>query len=406
MATPEEIMLEEQAKKSAAMPVDLGLRTIQPQNKGLTTTSISDTTTQTRYTQPVKPKFQFTNDNLLEALMAEKPVNKPVLDENNQKRIMNRGKLDALGRVVINIGDSLTLGMGGSPVKRDKSETDQYFDKYYQNVADHQKRTEDWEYKDYLRRLQTGQMLTNQRDQDQQKEVNDYNADTRNYQWQQEQDARAKQLEDADQRAKDQLEEQIRSNKSQESIQRDRIDPSVARGMYDMNGRTHEYDLKASDVPNVSAKAKSDSEFLNQHPEFFVEYRVGDTVDPRTGEKTPVTERKLNINDTDLAVAYLNRLKDKRVVPLSEIPASTEARQAQSRYQNDGQQQQRGEQQQSNAIVIPDEDIAKLNQLSTIAAKDTTQRVTNAKEAYKILRSRGVSQEKAQEIVKKDYSLK
>ena len=48
MATPEEIILEEQAKKSAAMPVDLGLRTLQPQNKGLTTTSISDTTTQTR----------------------------------------------------------------------------------------------------------------------------------------------------------------------------------------------------------------------------------------------------------------------------------------------------------------------------------------------------------------------
>ena len=404
MATPEEIILEEQAKKSAAMPVDLGLRTLQPQNKGLTTTSISDTTTQTRYTQPVKPKFQFTNDNVLEALMAERPINKPVLDEKNQARIMNRGKLDALGRVAINIGDSLTLGMGGSPVKRDKSETDQYFDKYYQNVADHQKKLEDWEYKDYLRRLQTGQMLTNQRDQDQQKEVNDYNADTRNYQWQQEQDARAKQLEDADQRAKDQLKEQIRSNKAQESIQRDRIDPSVARGMYDMNGRTHEYDLKASDVPNVSAKAKSDSEFLNQHPEFFVEYRVGDAVDPETGKKAPVTERKLNINDTDLAVAYLNRLKDKRVVPLSEIPASTEARQAQSRYQDGGQQQGDG-QEQSNAIVIPDEDIAKLNQLSAIAAKDTTQRATNAKEAYKILRNY-MSPEKAQEIVKKDYSLK
>lgn len=112
MATPEEIILEEQAKKSAATPVDLGLRTLQPQNKGLTTTSISDTTTQTRYTQPVKPKFQFTNDNVLEALMAEKPVNKPVLDAQNQTRIMNRGKLDALGRVAINIGDSLTLGMG------------------------------------------------------------------------------------------------------------------------------------------------------------------------------------------------------------------------------------------------------------------------------------------------------
>lgn len=405
MATPEEIILEEQAKKSAAKPVDLGLRTIQPQNNGLTTTSISDTSTQTRYTQPVKPKFQFTNDNVLEALMAEKPVNKPVLDENNQKRIMNRGKLDALGRVAINIGDSLTLGMGGSPVKRDKSETDQYFDKYYQNVADHQKKLEDWEYKDYLRRLQTGQMLTNQRDQDQQKEVNDYNADTRNYQWQQEQDARAKQLEDADQRAKDQLKEQIRSNKAQESIQRDRIDPSVARGMYDMNGRTHEYDLKASDVPNVSAKAKSDSEFLNQHPEFFIEYRVGDTVDPITREKTPVTERKLNINDTDLAVAYLNRLKDKRVVPLSKIPASPEARESQSRYQNGGQQQGDG-QEQSNAIVIPDEDIAKLNQLSARAAQDTTQRATNAKEAYKILRGHGMSQEQAQKIVKQDYSLK
>jgi hypothetical protein len=112
-------------------------------------------------------------------------------------------------------------------------------------------------------------------------------------------------------------------------------------------GRTHEYDLKASDVPNISAKAKSDSEFLNQHPEFFIEYRVGDTVDPRTGEKTPVTERKLNIDDTDLAVAYLNRLKDKRVVPLSEIPASQEARESQSRYQNGGQQPVKQDQQYS-----------------------------------------------------------
>lgn len=175
--------------------------------------------------------------------------------------------------------------------------------------------------------------------------------------------------------------------------------------MYDAMGRRHEYDLKASDVPNISANAKLDSEFLNQHPEFFVEYRVGDTVDGM-GNKTPVTERKLNIDDTDLAVAYLNRLKDKRVVPLSEIPASPEAREAQSRYQDGGQQQGDG-QEQSNAIVIPDDVRSKLKQLSSTAAQDSTQKtsITNAKEAYKILRNY-MSPEKAQEIVKKDYSLK
>lgn len=114
-------------------------------------------------------------------------------------------------------------------------------------------------------------------------------------------------------------------------IERDKIDPTVARGKYGINQREYDYDLKASDIPDLSSKAKADTAFLEEHPEFFIEYRVGDSI--IDGEKTPVTEKRLNISDIDLALAYKNRLANKRVVPYSQIPLSPEGYESQRKYE-------------------------------------------------------------------------
>jgi len=111
-----------------------------------------------------QPKYQFNHDDVLEKLFAERNVGKPQINEADQKRLKARGWLDALGRVAMNIGDSFTLGAGGSPVLRGPSETGQYVDKYFKNQTDHQKAVEDWQRSDYMRRLQVGSMLVN-RDQ-------------------------------------------------------------------------------------------------------------------------------------------------------------------------------------------------------------------------------------------------
>lgn len=114
-------------------------------------------------------------------------------------------------------------------------------------------------------------------------------------------------------------------------IEREKIDPTVARGKYGINQREYDYDLKASDIPNLSSKAKADTAFLEEHPEFFIEYKIGDSI--IDGVKTPVTERKLNISDIDLALAYKNRLANKRVVPYSQIPLSPEGYESQRKYE-------------------------------------------------------------------------
>lgn len=131
--------------------------------------------------------------------------------------------------------------------------------------------------------------------------------------------------------AYDQLKQQGKQHADEIALQKERIDPTVARGTVGINGREYDYNLKASDIPDLSSKAKADSEFLNQHPEFFVEYRVGDTVD-EDGNKKPVTERKLNISDVDLALAYKNRFSRTRVVPLNQIPLSPEGYRTQEQF--------------------------------------------------------------------------
>ena len=136
-----------------------------------------------------------------------------------------------------------------------------------------------------------------------------------------------------------QHEDEMKLGNKRLDLEKERIDPTVARGTFGINGRQYDYDLKASDIPDLSSKAKADTEFLNEHPEFFIEYRVGDQV--TENGKQPVTERKLNINDVDLALAYKNRFANKRIVPVSQIPLSKEAYQAEAKYNalNNSQQQ-------------------------------------------------------------------
>ena len=55
---------------------------------------------------------------------------RPVYDDKRQKIRKNQAVLSGLGSALTNIGDSMTLGMGGHVVQRDKPKTEEYIDDY------------------------------------------------------------------------------------------------------------------------------------------------------------------------------------------------------------------------------------------------------------------------------------
>lgn len=80
-------------------------------------------------------------------------------DEKIAKRLKTRGMMDALGRIMLNVGDTVTLGVGGIPVNRGPSKTDSYFDRYYEEVENQRKEKNAWDMSEYMRKLREGEIV-------------------------------------------------------------------------------------------------------------------------------------------------------------------------------------------------------------------------------------------------------
>lgn len=70
----------------------------------------------------------------------------PEYDEKRQKTRKKQAVLSGLGAMLTNVGDSVTLGMGGHVVKRDKPKTDQYIDDFLSYRDDYNKRMDKFNY--------------------------------------------------------------------------------------------------------------------------------------------------------------------------------------------------------------------------------------------------------------------
>lgn len=237
-------------------------------------------------------------------LLTEKPQAKPELDERNQKRLKNRAMFDAFGKLLMNVGDSATLGAGGSPVLRDKPQTDKWVDEYYKNIAEHKKNLQEWEYRDYLRRLQTARTAADQKNIDtnfNRGVDNDYNQTQR---WD---EGQRSQIE-RDRLAGEQAANAARLQKGNQDINRGQLD--VSRGHLDLarkrlekeigspvveyeseSGQTIRVPADEATKTNYYNQAISNKSFTQARPDLFVPYVIGKD---RFGD--PVIEHKMNPN--------------------------------------------------------------------------------------------------------------
>lgn len=118
-------------------------------------------------TQTEGPKFQFSPENsLLELMNTKLAPPDPEAQAKAEKRLRNRTLFDAAGRLFTNIGDSMTLGAGGIPVKRAPSETDKKMMDYYKKIEEGLKANEDFKKEDFTRKLQSYGLWNQAKNQD------------------------------------------------------------------------------------------------------------------------------------------------------------------------------------------------------------------------------------------------
>lgn len=269
---------------------------------------------------PEKPNYRTDNTDILTEIFNNSSVPKPLTDEQNQKRLLNRGRLDTLGRVAMNLGDSLTLGLGGSPVLRDKSKTDEWYDRYYQSMAEDRKKLEDWNNQEYLRKLQSGMALTNQRDQDRNFQAQDYRDDTANYKWGEQQGMTKEQFEW--QKANADKDFDLRKTNADRDYNLRNRNQSLAEKEFKerygdekviyqaSSGQTITRNIPKPEQKDIISRAKQDPYFA----EFAKRYMSAKPVSIRgINEETGLSEMKTewvdemgrNITDQDLLQAYL-----------------------------------------------------------------------------------------------------
>lgn len=110
-------------------------------------------------TKPVKNVDEellssFDPDNPYSMLLDQANKDKgPEYDQKRQDVQSNRAKFNVLGQALTHMGDAATLGMGGRAVKRDKGKQGQYIDNFLAYNDEFQKRTSDWETKNFLQKL-------------------------------------------------------------------------------------------------------------------------------------------------------------------------------------------------------------------------------------------------------------
>lgn len=126
-----------------------------------------DSVAQPATAQPEAPKYQFTPENsLLELMNTKLAPPDPEAQAKAEKRLRNRTLFDAAGRLFTNIGDSMTLGAGGIPIKRAPSETDKKMMEYYKKIEEGLKANEDFKKEDFTRKLQSYGLWNQAKNQD------------------------------------------------------------------------------------------------------------------------------------------------------------------------------------------------------------------------------------------------
>lgn len=126
-----------------------------------------DSVAQPATAQPEAPKYQFSPENsLLELMNTKLAPPDPEAQAKAEKRLRNRTLFDAAGRLFTNIGDSMTLGFGGIPIKRAPSETDKKMMDYYKKIEEGLKANEDFKKEDFTRKLQSYGLWNQAKNQD------------------------------------------------------------------------------------------------------------------------------------------------------------------------------------------------------------------------------------------------
>lgn len=299
-------------------PISLGLynRPARKQSNSQSTKTV-ETQTQTvptgyenPFPMPEKPAYNFDeNTNIISQIM-KMQTPKPLTDEENQKRLKNRAFLNGLGRVFTNIGDSMTLGMGGTPVRRNPDNTDNYIDRYYQSVAGDRAKQEAWNTNEYLRKLKAATMAVENNQAANKLLQDDYQNSMDNY-------LKGEGMAFDKQKFTREQTERERSNRAEEGLKGRDATLREKEFKQKYGDETVTYEAASGQkitrkIPfpeqrDIVSKAKQDQKFKEYAKGYFKATPVRIT-DPEsvTGYRTEyVDEFGRNIKDQDLLQAYL-----------------------------------------------------------------------------------------------------
>jgi hypothetical protein len=210
----------------------------------------------------------------------------------------------------MNIGDSATLAAGGSPVLRGKSETDQWIDKYYAQLASDREKMDRWNAEEYLRKLHAGTALTNQKNTDRNFRLSEYEKD-RDF--------------NAINNTQSNNNSTSRSYDPFDSQRGNQKEPDGIEVEMTANGRNYKYTIPKKEINVLSYKAMSDPKFLKENPRFMRQVATKVTNPDGTVETQYENVPNTSIPDEEYARAYEEwRMKDTAIVPISqmEVPSS------------------------------------------------------------------------------------
>lgn len=272
-----------------------------------------------------KPKYQPGVDPYEYIFGTE--LRKPELNPEMQNRLRQRGLIDAFGRVAINLGDSMTLGMGGSPVLRPEQDTGRYMDEYYRNLEDYDKRLSDWDYKNYLNRLNASLRL-NAEENDKaiaEGRIKQAEQEDLRIKAEKENDRKFRETENQKNRdAKAAEEEKNRAAKAkQEALnraakQKEKEPKEKEKISYNTPAGRVKVEIPTEDQASMIDHAKRNSEFLRNNKHLFDVITESDNGTPFAISDYQY-ERKSGISDRDILQAYLEYNSKNIPVPQREM---------------------------------------------------------------------------------------
>lgn len=236
-------------------------------------------------------------------------IKKPEYDQKRQDIRKKQSAYSAFGRGLLNVGDSMSLGLGGRVPRREKQP--QYIEDYMKYRDDYSNRLQDWEYKDYVSRLNAANSISGQKNKDRDFEYSKFRDNvTDNRLGERDTAADSKWDRSAGQGDRRQTEVE-RHNKVMEGLR---------------NGNKSEPQWPDTEegrkMQQAYGMARKDNDFLKSRAQLFEREVLGDptetkTRDPNTGKS--ITSKDYNYNyvpakditPTMIIQEYLQYLKEK-----------------------------------------------------------------------------------------------